>query len=71
MGREGLKTLSLKNLSHIEQNLGRNFKKKEHGENHGRLLNQLEEENVFLKDEIRRKGKVINDLSENFPNSVT
>ena len=30
------------------------------------LLNQLEKENLFLKDEIRRKDKVINILLENF-----
>ena len=35
-----------------------------------RLLNQLEKENLFLKDEIRRKDKVINILLDNFSNRV-
>ena len=35
-----------------------------------RLLNQLERENLFLKDEIRRKVKPINILFENFSNRV-
>ena len=35
-----------------------------------RLLNQLEKENLFLKDEIIRKDKIINNLLDNFSNRV-
>ena len=44
-----------KKLPNIEQNLEKNLEKKEYDEKYGRLLNQLEKENLFLKDEIRRK----------------
>ena len=35
-------------------------------EKYERLLNQLEKENFLLKDEMRRKDKVVNILFENF-----
>ena len=55
----------------IEQNfLERNLKKNEYDEQYGRLLDQLEKENFFLKDEIRRKDKFINIFLENFLNYV-
>ena len=60
----------LKKLSDIEQNLERNFKKKEYDEKYERLLNLLEKENLFLKDEIRRKDTVVNTLLDNISNRV-
>ena len=62
--------LFLKKLSDIEQNLEKNLEKKEYDQKCERLLNQLEKENLFLKDEIRRKDKVINILLDNFSNRV-
>ena len=55
-----------KKLSDIEQNLEKNLEKKEYDEKYERLLNQLEKENLFLKDEIRRKDKVINIFLDTF-----
>ena len=46
------------------------MKKKEYDEKYERLLNLLEQENLFLKDEIRGKDKVINILLDNFPNRI-
>ena len=40
------------------------------GDKYERLLNQLVKENLFLKVEIRRKGKVMNILLKNFSNRV-
>ena len=60
----------LKKLSDIEQNLERNFKKKEYDEKYERLLNLLEKENLFLKDGIRRKDTVVNTLLDNISNRV-
>ena len=60
----------LKKLSDIEQNLEKNLEKKAYDEKYERLLNQLEKENLFLKDEILRKDKVINTLLDNFSNRV-
>ena len=54
---QNVKDAFLKNISHIEQNLGKNLEKKEYNEKYERLLNQLEKENLFFKDEIRRKDK--------------
>ena len=55
---QNVKDAFLKKLSDNEQNLERNLKKKEHGETYEKLLNQLEKENLFLKDDIIRKDKV-------------
>ena len=52
---QSVKDAFLKKLSYIEQNLEKNLEKKEYDEKYERLLNQLEKENLFLKDEIRRK----------------
>ena len=60
----------MKKLSDIEQNLEKNLEKKEYDEKYERLLNQLEKENLFLKDEIIRKDKVMNTLLDNFSNRV-
>lgn len=57
----------LKKLSDIEQNLEEILRKKKFDEKYERYLNQLENQNVFLKDGIRRKDKVI---IENFSNHV-
>ena len=67
---QNVKDTFLKKLSDIEQNLEKNLEKKEYDEKYERLLNQLEKENLFLKDEILRKDKVINNLLENFSNRV-
>ena len=55
---QNVKEAFLKKLSDIEQNLEKNLEKKEYDEKYERLLNQLEKENLFLKDEIIRKDKV-------------
>ena len=52
---QSAKDVFLKKLSDIEQNLEKNLEKKEYDEKYARLLNQLEKENLFLRDEIRRK----------------
>ena len=65
---QNVKDAFLKKLSDVEQNLEKNLEKKEYDEKYERLLNQLEKENLFLKDEIRRKNKVINILLDNFSN---
>ena len=65
---QNVKDAFLKKLSDIEQNLEKNLEKKEYDEKYERLLNQLEKENLFLKDEIRRKDEVINILLDNFSN---
>ena len=67
---QNVKDAFLKKLSDIEQNLEKNLEKKEYDEKYERLLNQLEKENLFLKDEIIRKDKVINTLLDNFSNRV-
>ena len=67
---QSVKDAFLKKLSDIEQNLEKNLEKKEYDEKYERLLNQLEKENLFLKDEIRRKDKVINILLDNFSNRL-
>ena len=67
---QNVKDAFLKKLSNIEKNLERNFKKKEYDEKYERLLNLLEKENLFLKDEIRRKDKVTKILLDNFLNHV-
>ena len=67
---QNVKDAFLKKLSDIEQNLEKNLEKKEYDEKYERLLNQLEKENLFLKDEIIRKDKVINNLLDNFSNRV-
>ena len=65
-----VKEAFLKKLSDIKQNLEKNLEKKEYDEKYERLLNQLEKENLFLKDEIIRKDKIINNLLDNFSNRV-
>ena len=67
---QNVKDTFLKKLSDIEQNLERNFKEKGYDEKYERLLNLLEKENLFLKDKIRRKDKVMNILLDNFSNCV-
>ena len=67
---QNVKDAFLKKLSDIEQNLEKNLEKKEYDEKYERLLNQLEKENLFLKDEIIRKDKIINNLLDNFSNRV-
>ena len=67
---QSAKDAFLKKLSNIEKNLEKILEKKEYGEKYERLLNQLEKENLFLKDEIRRKDKFINILLDNFSNRV-
>ena len=67
---QNVKEAFLKKLSDIEQNLEKNLEKKEYDEKYERLLNQLEKENLFLKDEIIRKDKIINNLLDNFSNRV-
>ena len=67
---QNVKDAFLKKLSDIEQNLEKNLEKKEYDEKYERLLNQLEKENLFLKDEIIRKDKTINNLLDNFSNRV-
>ena len=67
---QNVKDAFLKKLSDIEQNLEKNLEKKEYDEKYEGLLNQLEKENLFLKDEIIRKDKVINTLLGNFSNRV-
>ena len=57
---QNVKDAFLKKLSDIEQNIERNFKEKEYYEKYEKLLNLLEKENLFLKDEFKRKVKVIN-----------
>ena len=57
---QNVKDAFLKKLSDIEQNLEKNLEKKVYEEKYETLLNQLEKENSFLKDEIIRKDKVIN-----------
>ena len=68
---QNVKDAFLKKPSDTEQNLKRNFKEKEYDEKYERLLNLLGKENLFFKDEIRRKDKVINILLDNFSNRVT
>ena len=60
----------LKKLCDIEQNLERNFKKKIIWWWIWETSKSTEKENLFLKDEIRRKDKVINILLDNFSNRV-
>ena len=67
---QNVKHAFLKKLSSIKQNLENNLEKKEYDEKYERLQNQLEKENLFLKDEIRRKDKVIKILLDNFSNHV-
>ena len=67
---QNVKHAFLKKLSAIKQNLENNLEKKEYDEKYERLQNQLEKENLFLKDEIRRKDKVINILLDNFSNRI-
>ena len=67
---QNVKDAFLNKLSDIEQNLEKNLEKKEYAEKYESLLNQLEKENLFLKDEIIRKNKVINNLLDNFSNRV-
>ena len=67
---QNVKEAFLKKLSDIEQNLEKNLEKKEYDEKYERLLNQLEKENLLLKDEIIRKDKIINNLLDNFSNRV-
>ena len=57
---QNVKDAFLKKLSDTEQNIVRNFKEKEYYEKYEKLLNLLEKENLFLKDELKRKVKVIN-----------
>ena len=57
-------------LSDMEQNLQKNLERKEFDEKYERLLNQLEKKDLFWKNEIRRKYKVINILLDNFSNRV-
>ena len=64
-----LNMLSLKNYATLHKTL-KELKEKEYNEKYERLLNQPEKENLFLKDEIRRKHKVINILLEKFSNCV-
>ena len=64
-----LKMHSLKNYAALHKTF-KKLKKKEYNEKYERLLNQPEKENLFLKDEIRRKHKVINILLEKFSNCV-
>ena len=63
---QNVKDTFLKKLFDVEQNLEKNLEKKEHDEKYERLLNQLEKENLFLKDDIIRKDKIINTLLDNF-----
>ena len=55
-----LQTVFLKKLFDIKRNLERNVKKKECDEKYEKLLNQIEKENLLLKDEIRTKDKITN-----------
>ena len=55
-----LQTVFLKRLFDIKRNLERNVKKKECDEKYEKLLNQIEKENLLLKDEIRTKDKIMN-----------
>ena len=61
---------SLKNYPILNENVERNFKEKVYDQKCERLLNLLEKENLFLKDEIRRKDKVVNILLDNFSKRV-
>ena len=65
-----LKMLSLKNYPILNGQKERNLKQKGYYEKYRRILNRLEQENLFLKDEINRKNKVINILLKNLPNHV-
>ena len=49
---QNVKDTFLKKLFDIEQNLEKNLEKKEYDEKYERLLNQLEKENLCLKDDI-------------------
>ena len=64
-----LKMLSLKTYAALHKTF-KKLRKKEYNEKYARLLNQPEKQNLFLKDEIRRKHKVINILLEKFSNCV-
>ena len=65
---KNVKDAFLKKLPNIEWNLEGRFKRKD--EKYERLLNLLEKENLFLKDEIRKKDKFVNNLLDNFANRV-
>ena len=52
-----VKNSFFKKLSDIEQNLEKTLEKEEYDEKYERLLNQLEKENLFSKDEIKREGR--------------
>ena len=67
---QNVKDAFLKKLSNNGQNLEKKFKEKEYYEKYERLLNLMKKENWFLKDEIKRKEKVINILLDNFSNCV-
>ena len=64
-----LKMLSLKSYAALHKTF-KKLRKKKYNEKYARLLNQPEKENLFLKDEIRRKHKIINILLEKFSNCV-
>ena len=65
-----VKMFSLKNYPILNKCKERNLKQKGYDEKYERLLNQLEKENLFLKDEIKSKDKVINILLENLSKDV-
>ena len=52
-----VKNSFFKKLSDIEQNLEKTLEKEEYDEKYEKLLNQLEKENLFSKDEIKREGR--------------
>ena len=56
--------ISLKTTLNWIELLEKNLKKKEDDDKYERLLNQLGKKNIFLKDEIWSKDKVINVLLE-------